>query len=85
METYFRINFTTKKLPSGNVQVKFQVLDSLKPSYGYLLVGGDYSDQEIVDEIKKRLSQRSHSKMDLLRFTFKNEWKDDHQFFLYSA
>ncbi|MFO7826216.1 MAG: hypothetical protein R6V72_19935 [Cyclobacterium sp.] len=85
MKNCFKINFTTKKLTSGNVQVKFHVLDTPKPRYGYLLVGADYSDQEIIDEIKLRLSQRSHSKMDLLRFTFKNHWKDDHQFFLYSA
>ncbi|SHN12357.1 hypothetical protein SAMN04488057_10777 [Cyclobacterium lianum] len=78
-----KINFTTKQLTSGNVQVKFYVLDSRKSIYGYLLVDSGLSEQQIREEIEMRL--KSQTRMDLLRFTFKNQWKDDHQFFLYSA
>jgi hypothetical protein len=79
------ISFTTKKLVSGNIQVKFHVLNRTRPSYGYLLVNETFNDQEIMEEIKLRLSLREQSKMDLLKFTFKREWKDDHQFYYYSA
>ncbi|EPR69270.1 hypothetical protein [Cyclobacterium qasimii] len=79
------ISFTTKKLVSGNLQVKFQIQNASRPSYGYLLVNQAFSDEDIMEEIKLRLNLREKSKMDLLKFTFKNQWKDDHQFYLYSA
>lgn len=79
------ISFTTKKLVSGNIQVKFHIRNNKRPSYGYLLVNEAYSDDEIMEEIRLRLNLREQSKMDLLKFTFKNEWKDDHQFYFYSA
>ncbi|WP_339924701.1 hypothetical protein [uncultured Cyclobacterium sp.] len=79
------ISFTTKKLISGNLQVKFQIQNASRPSYGYLLVSQAFSDEEIMEEIKLRLNLREKSKMDLLKFTFKNQWKDDHQFYLYTA
>ena len=85
MRDFNSISFTTKKLVSGNLQVKFHIQNSSRPSYGYLLVNGYFSDEEIMEEIKLRLNLREQSKMDLLKFTFKNEWKDDHQFYLYSA
>ena len=78
-------SFTTKKYMSGNLQVKFHIQNSMKPYYGYLLVNQTLSDEEIMEEIKLRLDLREQSKMDLLKFTFKNQWKDDHQFYLYSA
>ncbi|SEJ49951.1 hypothetical protein SAMN05192553_104313 [Cyclobacterium xiamenense] len=79
------IHFTAKPLSSGNLQVKFYIHQGQKTSYGYLLTRSDCSEEEILDEIKKRLARRTESRLDLLRFTFKNHWKDDHQFFLYSA
>ncbi|WP_162343897.1 hypothetical protein [Cyclobacterium salsum] len=79
------IQFTAKKLTSGNLQVKFYIRHANKPSYGYLLIEEGCSEEEIRREIKARLARREDSRMDLLRFTFKNQWKDDHQFYLYSA
>ncbi|GAB2990711.1 hypothetical protein GCM10027284_04220 [Cyclobacterium sediminis] len=85
MRDLHNISFTTKKLMSGNLQVKFHIQNAMKPYYGYLLVNQALSDEEIMEEIKLRLNLREQSKMDLLKFTFKNQWKDDHQFYLYSA
>ncbi|WP_375582957.1 hypothetical protein [Cyclobacterium xiamenense] len=79
------IRFTAKPLSSGNLQVKFYIRNGRKSSYGYLLTRSECTEEEILEEIKQRLARRTESRMDLLRFTFKNRWKDDHQFFLYSA
>lgn len=85
MKELDNIQFTAKRLPSGNLQVKFYIQHAEKRRYGYLLVEADCTEYEIRREIKARLARREHSGMDLLRFTFKNQWKDDHQFYLYSA
>lgn len=79
------ITFSSKKLESGNLQVKFFIEGNTKSQYGYLLINGNCSDEEIMEEIKKRLTLMEHSKMDLQRFSFKQNWKDDHHFYLYSA
>lgn len=79
------ITFSSKKLESGNLQVKFFIEGNFKSKYGYLLISGHCTDEEIMEEIKKRLNLMEHSKMDLRRFSFKQQWKDDHHFFLYSA
>lgn len=80
-----RIQFTAKQLSSGNLQVKFYIQHADKPSYGYLLIEAGCTEAEIRNEIKLRLARRQDSGIDLLRFTFKNQWKDDHQFYFYSA
>ncbi|MEX2568276.1 MAG: hypothetical protein WD431_20185 [Cyclobacteriaceae bacterium] len=79
------ISFTSKKLDSGNLQIKFFLQKDHQSKYGYLLLTGSPSEEEIMNEIKKRLDLRKRSKMDLLRFSFKQHWKDDYQFFLYSS
>lgn len=79
------IRIISKKLPSGNQQVKFFIEDEVHPRYGYLLVYGHKSTPEVIAEIKQRLEMMERSKMDLLRFSFKTPWRDDHNFYLYSA
>ena len=85
METTNNIKIVSKRLPSGNHQVKFFIEDELHPRYGYLLVSGSKSVAEVIAEIKQRLEMMEKSKMDLLRFSFKTPWRDDHNFYLYSA
>ena len=85
MNTTTGISFTSKKLASGNIQVKFQIQGMKKVRYGYLLTSGDRTEEEIMKEIKIRLRMMENSQMDLLRFSFKQKWHDDHQFYLYSA
>lgn len=79
------IRIVSKQLPSGNQQVKFFIEDELHPKYGYLLIDGTKSHAEVIAEIKQRMEMMEQSRMDLLRFSFKNAWKDDHNFYLYSA
>ncbi|MEX2513332.1 MAG: hypothetical protein WD398_10545 [Cyclobacteriaceae bacterium] len=79
------IRFESKKLDSGNLQIKFFIQKDDHSKYGYLLLSGSPSEEEITNEIKKRLDLRRRSGMDLLRFSFKQHWKDDYQFFLYSS
>ncbi|WP_308428822.1 hypothetical protein [Echinicola pacifica] len=75
----------SKLLPSGNHQVKFYVEDQAHPRYGYLLVQGDRAVGDVIREIRERMAQMERSRMDLHRFSFKNQWHDDHNFYLYSA
>ena len=79
------IRIISKQLPSGNQQVKFFIEDEAHPKYGYLLISGSKSPTEVIEEIKERLELMEQSKMDLLRFSFKRTWRDDHNFYLYSA
>jgi len=79
------ISIVSKQLPSGNQQVKFFIEDKLHPKYGYLLIEGSKSHAEVVAEIKERIEMMEKSRMDLMRFSFKKTWKDDHNFYLYSA
>lgn len=79
------ITYTTKKLSSGNLQVRFTVEGGGKSRYGYLLVDGAMTDNEILKEINKRLQMRQNARLDMLKFSFKETWKDDYSFFLYSA
>lgn len=85
MESTHNIKIVSKRLPSGNHQVKFFIEDELHPRYGYLLVYGSKSVSEVIAEIRQRLELMEKSKMDLLRFSFKTPWRDDHNFYLYSA
>jgi hypothetical protein len=79
------IRIVSKQLPSGNQQVKFFIEDELHPKYGYLLIEGAKRPAEIIAEIKERMEMMEQSRMDLMRFSFKKTWKDDHNFYLYSA
>jgi hypothetical protein len=79
------ITYTSKKLDSGNLQVKFFVDDTDKSRYGYLLAPSESSAEEIIAEIQQRIQFRETAKLDLLRFSFKEGWKDDYNFFLYTA
>ena len=79
------IRIVSKQLPSGNQQVKFFIEDELHPKYGYLLIEGAKNPAEIIAEIKERMEMMEQSRMDLMRFSFKKTWKDDHNFYLYSA
>ena len=79
------IRIISKQLPSGNQQVKFFIEDETHPKYGYLLISGSKSHTEVIEEIKERLELMEQSKMDLLRFSFKRTWRDDNNFYLYSA
>ena len=79
------IRIVSKQLPSGNQQVKFFIEDELHPKYGYLLIEGARTSAEIIAEIKERMEMMEQSRMDLMRFSFKKTWKDDHNFYLYSA
>ncbi|MEX2594515.1 MAG: hypothetical protein WD426_17225 [Anditalea sp.] len=83
METKIRI--ISKQLPSGNQQIKFFIEDEDHPRYGYLLIYGSKTVTEVIAEIKERLEMMEKSRMDLLRFSFKRPWRDDHNFYLYSA
>ena len=85
MENKDNIRIVSKQLPSGNQQVKFFIEDEAHPRYGYLLVYGDKSVPEVIAEIKERMEMMEKSRMDLLRFSFKTPWRDDHNFYLYSA
>lgn len=85
MEKAPHIRIVSKQLPSGNQQVKFFIEDELHPKYGYLLISGLKNHAEVIAEIKERMSMMENSRMDLLRFSFKSHWKDDHNFYLYSA
>ncbi|MCC5938547.1 MAG: hypothetical protein JJU34_14805 [Lunatimonas sp.] len=80
-----QISYTTKKLPSGNLQVKFTVEGGALPKYGYLLIEGTRTDDEIYDELRARIMMRQTAKLDLMKFSFKEYWKEDHNFFMYSA
>lgn len=80
-----QISIVSKQLPSGNQQVKFFVEDELHPKYGYLLIDGVKSHSEVIEEIKERMEMMEKSRLDLMRFSFKNTWKDDHNFYLFSA
>jgi len=79
------ITYTSKKLDSGNLQVKFFIDEKDKSRYGYLLTPSESSAEEIIAEIQQRIHFRESAKHDLLRFSFKEGWKDDYNFFLYSA
>ncbi len=79
------IRIVSKRLPSGNQQVKFFIEDELHPKYGYLLIEGAKSPAEIIAEIQERMEMMEQSRLDLMRFSFKRTWKDDHNFYLYSA
>ncbi|HLT06828.1 MAG TPA: hypothetical protein VK014_04830 [Cyclobacteriaceae bacterium] len=79
------IRIVSKQLPSGNQQVKFFIEDELHPKYGYLLIEGAKSHAEVVAEIQERMEMMEKSRLDLMRFSFKKTWKDDHNFYLYSA
>jgi hypothetical protein len=85
METAPKIRITTKQLASGNCQVKFFIEDQNKPQYGYLLVNGVRPVSDVIREIRERLEQIRQSKLDMYRFSFKRNWHDDHNFYLYSA
>jgi len=85
METSPKIRIITKQLPSGNCQVKFFIDDQHKPQYGYLLVNGVRPVSDVIREIRERLEQIRQSKLDMYRFSFKRNWQDDHNFYLYSA
>lgn len=80
-----QISYTTKRLKSGNLQVKFTVDGTGSPTYGYLLIEGSLSDEEIFAELNRRIQERRNAKLDLMKFSFKQYWKDDHTFFMYSA
>lgn len=85
MENAPKIRIISKQLASGNHQVKFFVEDQLHPRYGYLLVQGDRAVADVIQEIRDRIALVERSRMDLHRFSFKNQWRDDHNFYLYSA
>jgi hypothetical protein len=85
MKTTIGISFTSKRLASGNLQIKFHVQGAKKVRYGYLLADGESTEEDIIEEIRRRLKMMETSQMDLLRFSFKQRWQDDHQFYLYSA
>lgn len=85
MDKIPNIRIISKQLPSGNQQVKFFVEDELHPKYGYLLINGSKSYSEVIEEITRRMEMMENSRLDLLRFSFKSSWKDDHNFYLYSA
>nr|MBI1230985.1 hypothetical protein [Cytophagales bacterium] len=79
------ITYTSKKLQSGNLQVKFYIEENQKSRYGYLLAPSGSTSEDIMEEIQQRIAFRETSKHDLLRFSFKEGWKDDYNFFLYTA
>jgi hypothetical protein len=79
------ITYTSKKLESGNLQIKFFIDDNDKSRYGYLLTASGKSADEIIQEIQQRIQFRESAKHDLLKFSFKEGWKDDYNFFLYTA
>ncbi len=85
MEYSPKIRITSKQLASGNHQVKFFVEDHKKPRYGYLLVSGNPPVAEVISEIRERMEWVDKSSMDLHRFSFKSQWHDDHNFYLYNA
>ncbi|MBD8489907.1 hypothetical protein IFO69_14215 [Echinicola sp. CAU 1574] len=85
MEKAPKIRIVSKQLASGNHQVKFFVEDQLHPRYGYLLVSGDRAVADVIQEIRERMDMMERSRMDLNRFSFKSQWRDDHNFYLYSA
>ncbi|EON76094.1 hypothetical protein ADIS_3222 [Lunatimonas lonarensis] len=80
-----QISYTTKQLPSGNLQVKFSVEGGEFPRYGYLLIEGDRTDEEIYAELWSRITMRKRATLDLMKFSFKEYWKDDNRFFIYTA
>ena len=83
MKDQANIRIISKQLPSGNQQVKFFIEDKDQPRYGYLLVYGTKSTAEVIEEIRERLEMMVKAKMDLLRFSFKRPWQDDHNFYIY--
>ena len=85
MSNKLDIRIISKQLPSGNQQVKFFIEDELHPKYGYLLIEEAKSHAEVIAEIKERMEMMEKSRLDLMRFSFKKIWKDDHNFYLYSA
>ncbi|MDN3668021.1 hypothetical protein QWY93_01535 [Echinicola jeungdonensis] len=85
MEKAPKIRIVSKQLASGNHQVKFFVEDEMRPRYGYLLVKGNRLVGEVIAEIRERMEMMEKSTIDLHRFSFKNTWQDDHNFYLYSA
>jgi hypothetical protein len=85
MNSIHSITYSKKKLASGNYQVKFFVKGGAEEKYGYLLICGNQSEEEILGEIRRRIEYFYTSKSDLHRFSFTREFKDDHNFYLYSA
>ncbi|MBS9524727.1 hypothetical protein KIH41_15770 [Litoribacter ruber] len=84
-EQQSKIRITSKKLASGNHQVKFFIEDEKHPQYGYLLVTGSRSVGEVIEEIKNRIAEKRKASYDLQRFSFSRNYQDDHNFYLYSA
>ncbi len=85
MNPSLTITYAKKILPSGNIQVKFFIKGGVKEKYGYLLISGYKSEQEIISEIRQRLMLHNTYRTDLQRFSFVREFKDDHNFYLYTA
>lgn len=56
LDERYKLRITSKKLKSGNYQVKFFAsVNERKNLYGYLLVGADETLKGVIQKIKSRL------------------------------
>ncbi|MHA7128132.1 hypothetical protein [Algoriphagus namhaensis] len=85
MERTSTISIETKRLSSGNQQIKFFVEDESQPQYGYLLVSEPKPVGEIIDEIRERLERRMAAQQAIDPFFPVAPAPDDKNFYLFSA
>jgi hypothetical protein len=56
LDDHYKLRITSKKLKSGNYQVKFFAsVKKKKELYGYLLVGADETLKTVISKIRQRL------------------------------
>ncbi len=56
LDDHYKLRITSKKLKSGNYQVKFFAsIQNRRELYGYLLVGADETLKNVIRMIRKRL------------------------------
>lgn len=80
-----KISIQTKKLSSGNHQVKFFVADENQPQYGYLLVSEPKPVGDIIDEIKMRMERKRNASRNIDPFFPLEPQAEDRNFYLFSA
>lgn len=80
-----KISIETKKLSSGNHQIKFFVADESQPQYGYLLVSEPKPVGVIIEEIKMRMERRQNASRNIDPFFPLETQSEDRNFYLFSA
>ncbi len=85
MEKQETISIETKKLASGNCQVKFFVENGPKDQYGYLLMSEPKPVGIIIEEIKAKMEKRRVAERQIDPFFPVSPQSEDKNFYLFSA